>query len=80
MILLSGDVETNSGTRRSTDETFSICHWNPNGLPAYNYNKLFLLRPYIAVHKLDANCLYETYLDSTVASDDENLEMQLITI
>ena len=75
LILLSGDVEINPGPRRNTDETFSICHWNLNSLLAYNYNKLFLLRAYIAVHKFDVICLSETYLDSTVASDDGNLEI-----
>ena len=61
--------------RRNTDETFSICHWKLNSLLTYNYNKLFFLRAYIAVHKFDLICLSETYLDSTVASDDENLEI-----
>ena len=46
-----------------------------NSLFAYNYNKLFLLRAYIAVNKFDVICLSETYLDSTVTSDDENLEI-----
>ena len=36
---------------------------------------MFLLRAYIANHKFDIICLSETYLDSTVASDDENLEI-----
>ena len=75
MILLSGDVEINPGPRRSTNETFSICHWNLNSLLTYNYNKLFLLGAYIAVHKFDVTCLTETYLNSTVASDDKNLEV-----
>ena len=74
-MLLSDDVEINPGRRRNTDETFSVCHWNLNSLLAYNYNKLFLLRAYIAVHKFDVMCLSETYLDSTVASDDENLKI-----
>ena len=75
MILLSGDIEINPGPRRNTDETFSNCHWNLNSLLAYNYNKLFLLRAYIAVHKFDVICLSETYLNSTVASDEKNLEI-----
>ena len=36
---------------------------------------MFLLRAYIAVHKFDVICLSETCLNSTVASDDENLEI-----
>ena len=75
LILLSGDVETNPGPRRNTGETFSICYWNLNRLLAYNYNKLLLLRACIAVHKFGVICLSETYLDSTVASYDENLEI-----
>ena len=75
MILLSGDVEINPGPRRSTDKTFLICHWNLNILLAYNYDKLFLLRANIAVPRFDVICLSETYLDSTVAVDDENLEI-----
>ena len=75
MILLSGDVEINLGPRHRTDETFSICHWNLNSLLAYNYNKFFLLRVYIAVHKSDVICLSETYLDPTAASDHKSLEI-----
>ena len=67
LMLLSGDVEIHAGPRRNTDETFS--------LPACNYNKLFFLKVYIAVHKFDVICLFETYLDATVASDDGNLEV-----
>ena len=60
LIFLSGDVEINPGPRRSTDETFSICHWNLNSVLAYNCNKLFLLRACIAVRKFDVICLSET--------------------
>ena len=60
LIFVSGDVEINPGPRRNTDETFSICHWNLSSLLAYNYNKLFLLRAYIAVNKFDVTCLSET--------------------
>ena len=76
LILRSGNVEINPGPRRNTDETFSICHWSLNSLLAYNYNKLFLLRAYIAVHKFDVICFSEIYLDSPVASDDENLKIK----
>ena len=77
LILLSGNVEINPAPKRNTDETFSICHWDLNSLVAYNYIKLFLLKVYIAVYiyKIDVIFLSETYLDSTTASDDENLEI-----
>ena len=69
LVLLSGHVEINPRPRRSTDETFSICHWNLNSLLVYNY-KLFLPKAYTAVHKFDVICLSETYLHAAIASDD----------
>ena len=68
LVLLNGHVEINLGPRCITDGTFSVCHWNLNSLSGCNYNKLFLQRAYIAVHKFDVISLSETYLDSAVAS------------
>ena len=75
LILLSGDVEINPGTRYNCGECFPICHWNLNSVPAYNYTKLSLLKAFVAVYKFDINCLPETYLDSSVAPDDDNFEI-----
>ena len=44
-------------------------------MSAYNYTKLSSLKAFIAVHKFDIIYLSETYLDSSVAPDDENLEI-----
>ena len=74
LILLSGDVEINPGTRHNCGECFPICHWNLNSVPAYNYTKLSLLKAFITVYKFDINCLPETYLDSSVAPDDDHCE------
>ena len=41
---------------------------------------MFLLRAYIEVHKFDVICLSETYLDSTVASDDKNLDITVYNL
>ena len=46
-------------------------HMDPNVY--YDYSKLFILKAYISVHKFDIICLSETYLDSTVPIDDDNL-------
>ena len=73
LIILSGDVEVNPGPRTSVSEYLSICHWNLNRISAHDYSKLFLLKAYISVHKFDIICLSETYLDSTVPLDDDNL-------
>ena len=50
-----------------------MCHWNLNGICAYNLAKLPPLRAYVIVHKFDIICLSETYLDSS--ADDESLEI-----
>ena len=75
LILVSGDVEINPGPRHNSGEFFSICHWNLNSVSAYNYTKVSSLKAFIAVHKFDIICLSETYLDSSVAPDDDNLDI-----
>ena len=44
-------------------------------MSAYNYTKLSSLKAFIAVHKFDIICLSETYLDSSIAPDDDNLDI-----
>ena len=73
LIILSGDVEVHPGPKNSVSECLSICHWNLDSISAHDYSKLFLLKAYISVHKFDIICLSETYLDSTVPRDDDNL-------
>ena len=76
MILLSGDAEINPGPRHDSGYSFSICHWNLNSLSAYNYTKSSL-KTFAAVHKFDISCLSEAYLDSSIAPDDDNLEISV---
>ena len=45
-----------------------------NSIVAHNYVKVFLLRTYVAVCKFDRVCISETYLESSITSDDGNLE------
>ena len=68
-------MEINSGPRHNSVESFSICHWNLNSVSAYNCTKLSSLKAFTAVHKFDIICLSETYLDSSIAPDDGNLEI-----
>ena len=39
------------------------------------FTKVSLLSAYVSVHKYDIICLSETYLNSEIPSDDENLEI-----
>ena len=75
LLLLDGDVKINTGPKQSSINAFSICHWNLNSLSAHNYEKIFLLKGYIAIHGFDIICISETYLDSSTSPDDRNLEI-----
>ena len=75
MILLSGDIETNSCPKPISGQSFSICYWNLNSISAHNYTKIYLLTAYVLVHNCDIICLSETYLNSETSTDDQNLEI-----
>ena len=74
-IKLNGDIEENPGPTANSCDCLSICHWNLNRLCARNFIKLSLLRAYISINKIDIICLSETYLNSSIPSDDDNLEL-----
>ena len=72
---VSGKVQLNPRPKDKSSSTFSICHWNLNSIAAHNHVKVSLLEAYIAVQKFDIVCIPETYLDSSNAHDDGNLEI-----
>ena len=74
-IKCTGDVEENPGPKPNSCEYLSICHWNLNSISAHNFIKFCLLRAYISINKIDIICLSETYLDSSISSDNDNLEL-----
>ena len=49
-------------------------------MPAHNFIKLSLPRGYISINKLDIICLSETYVDSSISSNDGNLEVPGYTL
>ena len=71
----SGDIEKNPGPKPKSYQRFSICHWHLNSITAHNFLKVSLLRAYITVHSFDVICLSETYLDSSISQDDNNLQI-----
>lgn len=71
LLLLSSDVEINPGTRCSIEQTFStwaVCQ------PTFTNSCLFW-EYILQFTNLMWNCLSETYWDTTVATDDENLRI-----
>ena len=74
-IKCSGNIEDNPDLKPNSCEYLSICHWNLNSISAHSFIKLSLLRGYISINKTDIICLSETYLDSSISSDNDNLEL-----
>ena len=79
-IKLSDDIKENTGPQPKSCDTLSICLWNLNSIPAHNFIKLSLLRAYISVDEFNVICLSETYLDSSISSSDDNLEIPGYTL
>ena len=71
----SGAVETNPGPQSKRCQDFSICHWNLNSIASHSFIKVSLLKAYMTIYNYDFICLSETYLDSSIPSDDNNLEI-----
>ena len=71
LLLRSGDVETNPGPKKSS--VIKFCHWNLNGLAAYDFLKVSLIEAFITTHNFDIICLSEMFLNSTVSQHDENI-------
>ena len=65
----SWDVEENPGPHYNSCQSFSIFHWNLNSNCAYNVIKLYLLYVYFGTNQCDI------FLDSSILSDDSNLDI-----
>ena len=73
LLLKSVDIESNPGPRKSS--ALKFCHWNLNGLAAYEITKLYLLEGYIDVNDINIICLLETFLDFSIPIDDNTLSI-----
>ena len=75
LVNLSGDVKKNPAPKSDSAQYLTICHWNLNSIAAHNFTKIALLKAYLSVHKMDIICLSETFLDSSISIDDDNLQI-----
>ena len=76
MLFACGDIELNpSAKKRSSCYNFSVCHWNLNSITAHNFAKIDLLQAYNTIHQYDMICLSESYIDASVSSDNDNLNI-----
>ena len=65
-----GDIEENPGPKYSS---LTFGHWNLDGLTAHDSTKISLLQAYITQHSYDIICLTETFLNSSILSDDNRI-------
>ena len=77
LLICAGDIELNPGPiKNNTSYNFSFHYWNLNSIAAHNFSKLSLLEAYNVQHKFDMICLSETFLDSSIPTNDERLNMK----
>ena len=74
-IKIKGDIELNPRPKQKQNQSLSICYWNRNSIPAHNLQKLELLQGYISNNKVDILCLSETFLNSDISCDENNLQL-----
>ena len=75
VIRLSGDIEENPAPKCNSNQSFLICHWNVSSITTHKYLKISLLKYLFSLHNFDVVWISETYLDSTTALDNKNLEI-----
>ena len=49
----------------------TFCYWNLNSIAGHELIKVSLLQGYITEHNFDIICLSETFLNSSLDSDDD---------
>ena len=80
-IKFSGDIEENTGkVQVSLVTIYLFVIETINSISAHNFKKLSLLRAYISINKFDIICVSETYLDSNILPNDDNLEVPGYTL
>ena len=72
LLCCCGNIEENPGPKYSS---LTFCHWNLNRLTAHDSTKISLLQAYITQHNYDIICLTETFLNSSILSDDNSIEI-----
>ena len=75
LVNLSGGVEKNPGPKSYSAQYLTICHLNLNSIAAHNFIKVELSKVQLSVHNMNIVCLSETYLDSSVPTDVDNLQI-----
>ena len=74
-ISLSGDIELSPGPKRDINQSSSVCQWNLNSVASHKFSKIQSLKTYNSIHKFDIICLSESYINTGILLNDNNLQI-----
>ena len=63
----------NPGPKTKPNGNLSVCHWNVNIIPFYNFQKIAVLESFVAIHKFGVIYILEIFLNNTYEDNDLNL-------
>ena len=63
----------NPGPKTMPNENLSVCHWNVNIIPFYNFQKIAVLESFVAIHKFGVIYISEIFLNNTYEDKDLDL-------
>ena len=72
LLLCCGDIEKNPGPKYLS---LKFYHWNLNGLTAHDSIKISLLQAYIIQNNYDIIFLSETFLNSSIQTNDDRISI-----
>ena len=75
IIMQSQDIEANPGPV-GWRSSLSVYHWNLNSIWVEDFSKLSQISAFLNVHQFDIFCLTETFLDSSISSEDPRLAIE----
>lgn len=76
----SSDLEVNPGPKLICCRSFSVYHWNLNSLPEHDFVKVPLLQVSVTFNKFNVLCQLGTDLDTSVTSNNENLDLSVYNL
>ena len=72
LLFRCGDIEANPGLKYSS---LTSCRWSLNGLTAHDSIKISLFQGYITQHNNDIISLSETFLNSSIQTNDDRISI-----
>ena len=72
LLSICGDIDANPGPRFSS---LTFCHWDLNSIATHDSIKISLLQAYITQHNDDIICLSGTFLNSSIQSHDNRINI-----